>query len=109
MNMDKIKNLHEGLNTAFLDQTFQSNQAYRPQFIYNDNKKGQKVFSSIEEELLRCRQLCHQRGLHHAGRHHIVIADIKGAGAETYPWSDFNYRLFMLQRSGRIEYVSKPF
>lgn len=31
---DKIINLQNGLNTAFIDQTFQSNLAYRPQFIY---------------------------------------------------------------------------
>ena len=54
MMPDKIINLKNGFNTAFINQTFQSNLAYRPQFIYNDNKNGQKVFSSIEEELLHC-------------------------------------------------------
>ena len=54
MMPDKIINLKNGFNTAFINGTFQSNLAYRPQFIYNDNKNGQKVFSSIEEELLRC-------------------------------------------------------
>ena len=54
MISDKIIDIQQGLNTAFLNQNFQSNLAYRPQFIYNDNKNGQKVFSSIEEELLRC-------------------------------------------------------
>ena len=34
---DKIINLQNGLNTAFINGTFQSNLAYRPQFIYNDN------------------------------------------------------------------------
>ena len=40
--------------TAFIDNSYNSNLAYRPQFIYNDNKNGQKVFFSIEDELLRC-------------------------------------------------------
>lgn len=51
---NKVIDLQNGFNTAFINQTFQSNLAYRPQFIYNDNKNGQKVFSSIEEELLHC-------------------------------------------------------
>ncbi|MDE5588668.1 MAG: DEAD/DEAH box helicase [Acetatifactor sp.] len=54
MTEDKIKELQSGLSTAFIDSTFHSNLAYKPQFIYNDNKNGQKVFSAIEDELLRC-------------------------------------------------------
>jgi len=54
MTEDKIKELQTGLETAFINSAVNSNLAYKSQFIYNDNKKGQKVFSSIEEELLRC-------------------------------------------------------
>lgn len=54
MTDDKIIELQSGLNTAFIDGAFNSNLAYKPQFIYNDNKNGQKVFSAIEDELLRC-------------------------------------------------------
>lgn len=54
MTEDKIKELQGGLSTAFIDNTFHSNLAYKPQFIFNDNKNGQKVFSAIEDELLRC-------------------------------------------------------
>ena len=54
MTDDKMTELQSGFNTAFINNAFNSNLAYRPQFIYNDNKNGQKVFSSIEEELLRC-------------------------------------------------------
>ncbi|MDE6640578.1 MAG: DEAD/DEAH box helicase [Acetatifactor sp.] len=54
MTEDKIKELQGGLSTAFIDNTFHSNLAYKPQLIYNDNKNGQKVFSAIEDELLRC-------------------------------------------------------
>ena len=54
MTDEKIVELQSGLNTAFLNSAINSNLAYRPQFIYNDNKNGQKVFSAIEDELLRC-------------------------------------------------------
>lgn len=54
MTEDKLIALRDGLNTAFVDSTYNSNLAYRPQFVYNDSKKGQKVFSAIEDELLRC-------------------------------------------------------
>ena len=45
MNTNIIE-LKKGLNTAFIDATQNSNLAYRPQFVYNDNEKGQKVFGS---------------------------------------------------------------
>ena len=54
MTEESISELQSGLNTAFINSTFNSNLAYRPQFVYNDNKNGQKVFSAIEDELLRC-------------------------------------------------------
>ena len=54
MALDKTKELWCGLETAFINAGSNSNLAYKPQFIYNDNKNGQKVFSSIEDELLKC-------------------------------------------------------
>lgn len=51
---EKIKNYQDGLNTAFINGLFNSDLAYRPQFIYNDSKNGKKVLSSIEDELLSC-------------------------------------------------------
>lgn len=56
---EKIKKeLHEeildGANTAFVDSNFQSNLAYRPQFLYNDDKNKKKVLSSLEAELKHC-------------------------------------------------------
>lgn len=54
MNKRIVQELHSGYHTAFIDGASSSNLAYRPQLIYNDNKQGQKVFSSIEDELLRC-------------------------------------------------------
>ena len=54
MTEEKITELQSGFHTAFINGAFNSNLAYRPQFIYNDNKNSQKVFSAIEDELLKC-------------------------------------------------------
>lgn len=50
-NTEQMK---KGFETAFINQDFVSNLAYKPQFISNDYKEGRKVLSSIEDELLRC-------------------------------------------------------
>ena len=54
--MDKINQIVQGLNTAFIDVRERSNLAYRPQFISNNYREGRKVLSSIEEELLECEE-----------------------------------------------------
>lgn len=54
MANDKIIQFQSGFNTAFINSNTNSNLAYRPQFIYNNNKDGQKVFSAIEDELCKC-------------------------------------------------------
>lgn len=54
MTDKKVKEIQNALNTAFIDSTIRSNLAYKPQFVYNDNENGQKVFYSIEEELRKC-------------------------------------------------------
>lgn len=54
MTNDKIIQFQSGFNTAFINSNTNSNLAYRPQFIYNNNKDGQKVFSAIEDELCKC-------------------------------------------------------
>ena len=41
--------LREGCVTAFIDKTYPSNLAYKPQFISNNYKEGRKVISSIED------------------------------------------------------------
>lgn len=60
--MDKreaaVKKLQEGCNTAFIDGTYNSNLAYRPEFIINDYKKGKKILASIEQELSNCDEFC---------------------------------------------------
>lgn len=54
MTNDKIIQFQSGFNTAFINSNTNSNLAYRPQFIYNNNKDGKKVFSAIEDELCKC-------------------------------------------------------
>lgn len=54
----KIKKLQDGFHTAFIDCMYNSNLAYRPEFISNDHKKGKKVLASIEQELSNCDEFC---------------------------------------------------
>ena len=48
--------LERGLETAFINQDIISNLAYKPMFVSNNYKEGRKVLSSIEDELLNCKQ-----------------------------------------------------
>ncbi len=52
--MDRKQELRNGWETAFLNQGQNSNLAYRPEFISNDYRRGKRVLSSIEQELLDC-------------------------------------------------------
>ena len=54
MPNDKIAQLQQGFNTAFIDADLASNLAYKPQFVSNNYKEGRKVLSSVEDELLVC-------------------------------------------------------
>lgn len=54
MDKDIICEINNGLQTAFIDSTNNSNLAYRPQFITNDHKRGVKVLTHIENELMHC-------------------------------------------------------
>lgn len=65
---DKIEKINQGLETAFLNYSAPSNLAYKPQFISNDPQAGKKVLSSIEDELLACKEF------------YISVAFIKMAG-----------------------------
>ena len=53
---EKLQELRNGFETAYIDKTSTSNLAYKPQFISNDYKQGKKVLSSIEDELMTCAQ-----------------------------------------------------
>ena len=54
MQQDTIQEINKGLQTAFIDSSYHSNLAYRPQFITNDYKQGIKVLTHIENELMHC-------------------------------------------------------
>ena len=54
MENKNIEQIKSGLTTAFIDQSNNSNLAYRPEFVYNDYKQGKKVLVSLEQELKRC-------------------------------------------------------
>ena len=53
---EKLQELRNGFETAYIDKTSTSNLADKPQFISNDYKQGKKVLSSIEDELMTCDQ-----------------------------------------------------
>lgn len=48
--------LSDGFYTAMINGAYQSNLAYRPEFITNHPASGRKVLSSIEQELSCCEQ-----------------------------------------------------
>lgn len=56
MDENILIELKQGMETAFINQNVSSNLAYKPQFVSNNYKEGQKVLSSIEEELLTCEE-----------------------------------------------------
>lgn len=51
---DRITQLRQGMETAFIDAATESNLAYKPQMLVNDAREGQKLLAVIEDELLRC-------------------------------------------------------
>ncbi|WP_124065345.1 DEAD/DEAH box helicase [Clostridium sp. E02] len=56
MTKEKLAEIRNGLETAYVDETFSSNLAYKPQFVSNNHKEGKKVLSTIENELIVCDQ-----------------------------------------------------
>ncbi|SHI58241.1 hypothetical protein SAMN02745671_01023 [Anaerovibrio lipolyticus DSM 3074] len=48
---DKIR---QGLRTAFENKDSHSDMEFRPQFVFNDFRKGRKVLASLERELKYC-------------------------------------------------------
>lgn len=56
MTQEKLSELRAGFETAYIDGTYASSLAYKPQFVSNNHKEGKKVLSSIEDELLLCDQ-----------------------------------------------------
>ena len=52
--MDRIVEMRQGFETAYIDGNIVSNPEYTPKFISNNYKEGKKVLQSIEDELLVC-------------------------------------------------------
>ena len=52
--MRERQEIIEGSKTAFLNGSYNSNVAYKPQFISNDYTNGVKVLSTIDDELRNC-------------------------------------------------------
>ena len=67
-----IEELRKGFRTAFIDGEYNSNLAYRPEFLSNNAAEGKKVLSAIESELLRCDEFA------------ISVAFITNSGIEPF-------------------------
>lgn len=53
-NQEKIRELKNGFETAYINGSLASNLRYRPGFVSNNPEEGKKVIASIEDELLAC-------------------------------------------------------
>lgn len=54
--IDYDREIMEGFRTATINAAYQSNLAYRPEFLSNNPSTGRKVLVSIEQELASCDQ-----------------------------------------------------
>jgi len=54
LRADPAADLRKGAETAFIDLHSDSNLAYKPEFVVNSYREGQKVLSVIERELSSC-------------------------------------------------------
>ena len=81
----KIKELHDGFQTACVDQSYRSNLAYRPEFISNNYKEGKKVLVSLEQELSDCEEF--QISVAFITKSGIA-ADIRRTGKKKHPGED---------------------
>ena len=56
MDANVIKELQNGLSSAYINGSVAANLAYKPAFVSNNPEEGKKVISSVEDELLRCEE-----------------------------------------------------
>ena len=54
INESHIELMSQGFTSAFIDAMNQTDLAFKPEFIFNNHKNGQKVLSFIERELQQC-------------------------------------------------------
>jgi superfamily II DNA or RNA helicase len=53
-NANLKNHIIDGAMTAFADDTHRSSKTFRPRFVHNNHKEGQKISTLIEEELRNC-------------------------------------------------------
>ena len=56
MDANAINELKNGLSAAYINGSLAANLVYKPAFISNNPEEGKKVISSVEDELLRCKE-----------------------------------------------------
>lgn len=56
MDANVIDELQNGLSAAYIDGAVAANLAYKPAFVSNNPEDGKKVISSVEDELLHCKE-----------------------------------------------------
>ena len=94
MAADKITELKNGLTTAFIDSTFNSNLAYKPQLVYNNYKNGQKVFSAVEDELRKCDKFAISVAFITRGGITPLLQTLQGIRKKKCAWKNSDDRLF---------------
>ena len=55
---DTLVKLRAGAQTALEDKNWHSDVNFRPQFVFNNSKKHQKILASLERELMYCDEFC---------------------------------------------------
>ena len=50
-----IHSFRKGLDRAFVEASTPASQKLTPDLLYNDAKKGQKVYLALEQELQTCK------------------------------------------------------
>ena len=56
MNANVINELKSGLSAAYINGSSAANLAYKPAFVSNNPEEGNKLISSVEDELLCCEE-----------------------------------------------------
>ncbi|MDD6071244.1 MAG: phospholipase D-like domain-containing protein [Clostridiales bacterium] len=54
MTEERIQEIRDGFEAAYIDGNVVANLAYKPGFVSNNPSEGKKVLSVIEDELLKC-------------------------------------------------------
>ncbi|MBR2547067.1 MAG: DEAD/DEAH box helicase [Eubacterium sp.] len=58
MNTSVVEELRDGFETAFIDESCESLNGYKSEFLTNNRSNGVKVISVLEHELQNCDEFC---------------------------------------------------